>query len=150
MAEVINFNFLTTLLFLFQTNQTQYLFECSTPNYQKLMFNYRGTIWCRLFPTQYFPSHFWGWAKSTLHRAKYLFDFKCCTRFKRCRRVQKKTVSLQGRHMGLEPVLRFEKSSMVELCVKYSSSIKMPSSIWVNCYCWGNSSMVEGRFSKWF
>ena len=22
--------------------------------------------------------------------------------------------------------------------------------IWVNCYCWGNSSMVEGRFSKWF
>ena len=24
------------------------------------------------------------------------------------------------------------------------------SSIWVNCYCWGNSSMVEGRFSKWF
>ena len=20
----------------------------------------------------------------------------------------------------------------------------------VNCYCWGNSSMVEGRFSKWF
>ena len=24
------------------------------------------------------------------------------------------------------------------------------SNIWVNCYCWGNSSMVEGRFSKWF
>ena len=24
------------------------------------------------------------------------------------------------------------------------------TSIWVNCYCWGNSSMVEGRFSKWF
>ena len=23
-------------------------------------------------------------------------------------------------------------------------------SIWVNCYCWGNSSMVEGRFSRWF
>ena len=23
-------------------------------------------------------------------------------------------------------------------------------SIWVICYCWGNSSMVEGRFSKWF
>ena len=22
--------------------------------------------------------------------------------------------------------------------------------IWVICYCWGNSSMVEGRFSKWF
>ena len=22
--------------------------------------------------------------------------------------------------------------------------------IWVNCYCWGNSSMVEGRFSKRF
>ena len=22
--------------------------------------------------------------------------------------------------------------------------------IWVNCYCWGNSSMVEGQFSKWF
>ena len=21
---------------------------------------------------------------------------------------------------------------------------------WVNCYCWGKSSMVEGRFSKWF
>ena len=20
----------------------------------------------------------------------------------------------------------------------------------VNCYCWGNSSMVEGLFSKWF
>ena len=24
------------------------------------------------------------------------------------------------------------------------------SKIWVNCYCWGKSSMVEGRFSKWF
>ena len=23
-------------------------------------------------------------------------------------------------------------------------------SIWVICYCWGNSSIVEGRFSKWF
>ena len=22
--------------------------------------------------------------------------------------------------------------------------------IWLNCYCWGKSSMVEGRFSKWF
>ena len=22
--------------------------------------------------------------------------------------------------------------------------------IWLNCYCWGDSSMVEGRFSKWF
>ena len=22
--------------------------------------------------------------------------------------------------------------------------------VWVNCYCWGNSSMVEGRVSKWF
>ena len=22
--------------------------------------------------------------------------------------------------------------------------------IWVNCYCWEKSSMVEGRFSKWF
>ena len=22
--------------------------------------------------------------------------------------------------------------------------------IWVNCYCWGNSSILEGRFSKWF
>ena len=22
--------------------------------------------------------------------------------------------------------------------------------IWLNCYCWGNSSMVEGRYSKWF
>ena len=22
--------------------------------------------------------------------------------------------------------------------------------IWVICYCWENSSMVEGRFSKWF
>ena len=21
---------------------------------------------------------------------------------------------------------------------------------WVNCYCWGNSSILEGRFSKWF
>ena len=20
----------------------------------------------------------------------------------------------------------------------------------VNCYCWGNSSILEGRFSKWF
>ena len=25
-----------------------------------------------------------------------------------------------------------------------------PNDIWVICYCWGNSSMVEGRFSKWF
>ena len=25
-----------------------------------------------------------------------------------------------------------------------------PFWIWVICYCWGNSSMVEGRFSKWF
>ena len=23
-------------------------------------------------------------------------------------------------------------------------------SIWLNCYCWGNSSILEGRFSKWF
>ena len=23
-------------------------------------------------------------------------------------------------------------------------------SIWLNCYCWGNWGMVEGRFSKWF
>ena len=22
-------------------------------------------------------------------------------------------------------------------------------SIWLNCYCWGNSSILEGRFSKW-
>ena len=22
--------------------------------------------------------------------------------------------------------------------------------IWVICYCWGNSSILEGRFSKWF
>ena len=22
--------------------------------------------------------------------------------------------------------------------------------IWLNCYCWGKSSMVVGRFSKWF
>ena len=22
--------------------------------------------------------------------------------------------------------------------------------IWVNCWCWGNWGMVEGRFSKWF
>ena len=22
--------------------------------------------------------------------------------------------------------------------------------IWLNCYCWGNSSIPEGRFSKWF
>ena len=22
--------------------------------------------------------------------------------------------------------------------------------IWLNCYCWGNSSILEGRFSKWF
>ena len=22
--------------------------------------------------------------------------------------------------------------------------------VWLNCYCWGNSNMVEGRFSKWF
>ena len=22
--------------------------------------------------------------------------------------------------------------------------------IWLNCYCWGNWGMVEGRFSKWF
>ena len=22
-------------------------------------------------------------------------------------------------------------------------------SLWVNCYCWGNSSILEGRFSKW-
>ena len=22
--------------------------------------------------------------------------------------------------------------------------------IWLNCYCWGKSSMVEGLFSKWF
>ena len=24
------------------------------------------------------------------------------------------------------------------------------SAIWLNCYCWGNSSIPEGRFSKWF
>ena len=22
--------------------------------------------------------------------------------------------------------------------------------IWLNCYCWGNSSILEGQFSKWF
>ena len=22
--------------------------------------------------------------------------------------------------------------------------------VFVNCYCWGKSSLVEGRFSKWF
>ena len=22
--------------------------------------------------------------------------------------------------------------------------------LWLNCYCWGNWGMVEGRFSKWF
>ena len=22
--------------------------------------------------------------------------------------------------------------------------------IWLNCYCWGNSSILKGRFSKWF
>ena len=29
-------------------------------------------------------------------------------------------------------------------CPEYSKDI------WVICYCWGNSSIVEGRFSKWF
>ena len=22
--------------------------------------------------------------------------------------------------------------------------------VWLNCYCWGNSSILEGQFSKWF
>ena len=29
-------------------------------------------------------------------------------------------------------------------------SIRSIIHIWVNCYCWGNSSILEGRFSKWF
>ena len=28
------------------------------------------------------------------------------------------------------------------------SRVRIP--IWLNCYCWGNSSIPEGRFSKWF
>ena len=29
-------------------------------------------------------------------------------------------------------------------------SSKTSNNIWVICYCWGKSSMVEGRFWKWF
>ena len=36
-------------------------------------------------------------------------------------------------------------------CMRRSwSSNREKMHIWVNCYCWGNSSMAEGQFSKWF
>ena len=30
------------------------------------------------------------------------------------------------------------------------SVVHFISYIWLNCYCWVKSNMVEGRFSKWF
>ena len=35
-------------------------------------------------------------------------------------------------------------------CFSFRYPVLMCNAIWVNCYCWGNWSMVEGRFSKWF
>ena len=32
----------------------------------------------------------------------------------------------------------------------YDFGIQMTKHVWVILRCWGNSSMVEGRFSKWF
>ena len=43
----------------------------------------------------------------------------------------------------------FSLYGFVQICA-YSAYACDPHMIWVNCYCWGKSSMVEGWFSKWF
>ena len=35
-------------------------------------------------------------------------------------------------------------------CKQFWQENKSDRYIWLNCYCWGNSSIPEGRFSKWF
>ena len=53
----------------------------------------------------------------------------------------------------------FETYHVKSRYVRSKNSIFLPFScifspfwtiIWLNCYCWGNSSILEGRFSKWF
>ena len=40
------------------------------------------------------------------------------------------------------------KHDQISIIVQIFEIVK--KKVWVNCYCWGNSSMVEGRFPKWF
>ena len=42
------------------------------------------------------------------------------------------------------------RSPLIWSLISYIFKQSFKHHIWVNCYCWGNSSMVEGRFSKWF
>ena len=47
----------------------------------------------------------------------------------------------------------FESIEIVQLRILFfflTSDHVIISHIWVICYCWGNSSIPEGRFSKWF
>ena len=77
-------------------------------------------------------------------------------------RMSKKTEFCQIEHLQILLVIG-EKYFMIFVANPvvscFESAISMlllgalqiqPSGHRVNCYCWGNSSMVEGRFSKWF
>ena len=76
------------------------------------------------------------------------------------------TCQSQKRHLGFAKIANDVKAKhegvlySCDVCdhkTQYKSNMEQhreykhrTKSIRVNCYCWGNSSMVEGRFSKWF
>ena len=51
---------------------------------------------------------------------------------------------------SLFPMLQLKNTNHWNVIIFLDNSPYLKVHIWVNCYCWGNSSMVEGRFSKWF